>query len=139
MCLFPCMTCHVRERIRDTANKRTLTGRKLTAPGLFLHFHCVESPMPGYCGPAAAICVALGAVVAQLPMLPSVLPSVLLLSSCPCFHPRCHRFGLCCSIAIAVGAGLPSAASDSAFIPFSVRDCGFLQSPVEDLFELNRL
>ena len=102
MCLFPCMTCHVRERIRDAANKRTLTGRKLTAPGLFLHFHCVESPMPGYCGPAAAICVALGAVVAQLPML-------------------------------------PSAASDSAFIPFSVRDCRFLQSPVEDLFDLNRL
>ena len=96
MCLFPCMTCHVRERIRDAANKRTLTGRKLTAPGLFLHFHCVESPMPGYGGPAAAICVA------QLPML-------------------------------------PSAASDSVFIPFSVRDCGFLQSPVEDLFELNRL
>ena len=91
MCLFPCMTCHVRERIRDAANKRTLTGRKLTAPGLFLHFHCVESPMPGYCGPAAAICVALGAIVAQLPMLPPVLPSVLLLSSCPCFHPRCHR------------------------------------------------
>ena len=83
MCLFPCVTCHVRERIRDAANKRTLTGRKLTAPGLFLHFHCVESPMPGYCG--------------------------------------------------------PSAASDSAFIPFSVRDCRFLQSPVEDLFDLNRL
>ena len=126
MCLFPCMTCHVRERIRDAANKQTLTGRKLTVPGLFCVFTAWESPMPGYrrssschlcrCCPIAlgTIRVALGAVtVAHVPLL---------------------RHRRRCSL-----HGLPSAASDSAFIPFSVRDCGFLQSPVEDLFELNRL
>ena len=92
---------------RDTANERTLTGRKLTVPGLFCRFHCVgESNFPtarlpvsdGFTvGPAVAIC----AVVAQLPSVPSVLPSV------PSLLPMFHCFAIAVGAVFAVFHQLP--------------------------------